>query len=200
MNLIASANYVQTPFPAAEVSGLRLAAPGEVAASGELSLSLPDGLGKLALAFERHYFEEVADEPDVDYNCHSFMATVKGWLPVGGSDPNICGWGASDLLNGDKYEIIDASDIKPGMAVGLTRAEDRYLIHSFVGIDGGRHIAVRTNRGKIVVADNVSTIAHYAAKHGCAILVHAMDVKPSVMGSDHWKQFKYDPTGINKRC
>ncbi len=151
---------------------------------------LPEAEGDRAVQFYNRYFTSGCPHERRlrrDINCHIFTAAVKGWLEIGMVDQNIFGWGAADITD-ESYPFVSPAEVRPGEAYGVvSNSRPNHLLHSFVGIDKSRHIAVNRNLGSLVIAGNEPVMDFYSSRieYGAAQLRH-MNKPLSVLGTDHW--------------
>jgi len=167
------------------------------------SFQFPDELGERAIHFFRYYLARTRNyiPSRRHYNCHIFTAAVRGWLQVGEFDPNLFEGGSADIIWPDRYPFVDPSEVVTGTAYGIVAINDPFhLVHTFVGIDATRHIAVKGNAEEMVIADTNSVMQHYERKLGQVVQLCVMHDKPSVIGTDHWKTGQASPLAWSSRA
>jgi hypothetical protein len=192
-----SDKWTQGPPRIGEIIGMRPAGDEVTDISGdktEIRLNLPREIGDLIMKFLAVYFPSTLPNgrrvrSDYRYNCHTFTAAVSGWITVGAYDPNLCGWGAADLTERDFRMPVSPRHIISGNAYGLVSSlRPDHLIHSFIGVDADKHIAITGNYGLPVVANTTEVVRSYnSLNRGFVELMMLSYRGLAVIGSDHWR-------------
>jgi len=161
------------------------------------TFSLHREVGERAILFFQHYFAEPST-PNKPYNCNVFAAAARNWLPIGDTDRNLVGYGGMDILDEDRFPRVAIDETIPGEAYAIFPKEEQTppirVLHTFIDIGCGLHIAVRGNWGKLAVAETNAVLNHNKrVLGGKAIQLCHLNAKPAVMGTGHWQSLINKP-------